>query len=128
MRTNVRVLASVSAFAVVTAVVYWFVSYEWTGTVLLAFLSLMPATVAVWLLRRGPVEGRQALADRPDARPEEAAGELVGSFTLASAWPLVLAIGAVVFGAGLIYGVILVPLGAVIIALALVGWIRQSRP
>jgi hypothetical protein len=123
-----RLLAFIFVFAAVVAAVYWYVTYEPAGTVLLAFLALMPLVVAAWLVRHRRVEGRQALADRPDARPEEAAGEVVGSFLLGSVWPLVLTLGTVVLGAGLIYGVLLVPPGLAIMAAAILGMMRQSRP
>jgi hypothetical protein len=46
---------------------------------------------------------------------------------MVTAWPVFMALGAIVTGASLIYGLILLPVGAVMLAWAIVGLARESR-
>ena len=55
------------------------------------------------------------------------AGESLGSFPTGTAWPLFLVLGVFVTGAGLVYGLILAPVGAVLIVWAVAGLTRESR-
>jgi cytochrome c oxidase subunit IV len=127
VKTATKVFVGSGIFAAVVAVVYWYVAFEDAGTTLLAFMSLMLLTVAGYLIVLGALRRRKPLPeDRPDASPGDGA-DVVGSFPLSSAWPVVMAGGLVVFGAGLVYGVLLLPLGGLIFAGAVIGLMRESR-
>jgi fatty acid desaturase len=52
----------------------------------------------------------------------------VGTFPHSSGWPIVLAGGLVIGGAGIIYGPWLTLPGLVIVVASLVGLMQESRP
>jgi len=126
VRTAVRYLWALSIFGLGVGTLYYFLTYEWVGSVLLWFMGLMPLIVAAWATMRGlsrePLEG-----DDPDADPRSAAGESLGSFPLASAWPVFIVLGVVTIGAALVYGLILLPAGVALMGWAVVGFMAESR-
>ena len=127
MRTTFRLLIGLGLFGLALGTVYWFLTYDVTGSVLLWSFGLMPLIVAAWIQRRLRAGAGSSSADEPDAVPAEAAGEAIGSFPAGSAWPLFLALALVVAGAGLVYGAILLPLGIGLVAFAVLGMMRESR-
>jgi hypothetical protein len=127
MRTAFRLLVGLGVFGLALGTVYWFLTSEVTGSVLLWSFGLMPLIVAAWIRRRLRAGGGSRPADQPDAVPSAAAGEVIGSFPAASAWPLFLALALVLAGAGLVYGAILLPLGIGLVAFAVLGMMRESR-
>lgn len=124
MSTTARVLLAAAAFIFVVDAVYWFVTYEPAGTFLLGVMVLGLLFAAGYIA----TASRSAVlsADRPDLRPEDAAGERVGVFSAASPWPLVLAGGLLVTLVGLVYGVWLLVPGIVITIAALLGLMREN--
>jgi hypothetical protein len=126
VRLAVRYLAVYSAFGLGLGTVYYALTEEWVGSVALWFLGLMPAIVGVWWVRHGPSDDVRH-ADDPEADPAVASGASVGSFPMVSAWPVFLVLGAIVTGAALIYGLILLPVGAAMIGWAVFGLARESR-
>jgi Cytochrome c oxidase subunit IV len=126
VRTVFRLMLFVGLFGVAVGTVYWFVSYEDAGTVLLGAIGVMGVVVACWLALAG-ARGAGGPDDDPDATPASAAGEPVGSFPAASVWPIFLALAAIVIGAGLVYGTILLPVGIGLFGYAIVGLMRESR-
>lgn len=126
MRIALRYLWVYSAFGLVLGSVYFALTQEWVGAVALWFLGLMPAIVGVWWIRHGPSRAVDA-ADDPDADPSSSAGESLGSFPMATAWPLFLVLGVIVTGASLVYGLLLLPVGAVLLVWSIVGLARESR-
>jgi hypothetical protein len=126
MRTAAWMMLALFAFGAISGTVYWFVTYEPAGTLLLWSFSLMPLIVAGYLLIQGGVRAR-ALEDDPDATPDRAAGQELGTFPAASVWPLVLVLGSIGVGASLIYGLLLLPVGLGVTALAVLGLMRESR-
>lgn len=125
MRTEPKFLLFAGMFSLVVAIVYWSLSHERAGSVLLLFMFLAPAFVGAYLVRRGWRLRRPE--DRAEADPAEGAGAAVGRFHEASAWPLVLALGAAVAAVGLVFGAWPLVLGLVVVALAVAGLIRESR-
>lgn len=125
MRTEPKFLLFAGTFSLAVALVYWFLSYERAGSVLLLFMFLAPAFVGAYLVRRGWRLHRPE--DRRDADPSEGSGAAVGRFHEASAWPLVMALGAAVAGVGLVFGTWPLVLGLVVVALAVAGLVRESR-
>jgi Cytochrome c oxidase subunit IV len=128
VRTVVKVFAVLGAFGLIVALIYWLITDERTGTLLLVSFGLMPLIVVGWMLFRGAaVDAAIQRADDPRATPTDAPGEILGSFPTATMWPAALVLGVVVTGAGLVYGLLLVPIGVAIGAVAIVGLMRQSR-
>ncbi|HXF71020.1 MAG TPA: cytochrome c oxidase subunit 4 [Actinomycetota bacterium] len=125
MRTEPKFLLFAGTFSLVVAAVYWLVSYERAGSTLLLFMFLAPAFVGAYLVHRGWKLRRPE--DRAEADPSEGAGAAVGRFHEASAWPLVMALGAAVAGVGLVFGAWPLALGLVVVALAVGGLMRESR-
>ncbi len=125
MRTFVKVFLASGTFILVSDVIYWFVSYEPAGTVLLLGTALATYVMAAyaWLRSRrsaDPVE------DTPDADPGAAAGEPITSFTMDSPWPLVFGIGIAVLASGFVFGPALLALGAIVCVAGIVGLMRES--
>ena len=114
------------AFGAISGTIYWFVTYEPAGTFLLWSFSLMPLIVAGYLVLHGGVRAR-AMEDDSDASPERAAGEELGTFPVASVWPLVLVLGSIAAAASLVYGLLLLPVGLGAMALAVLGLMRESQ-
>jgi cytochrome c oxidase subunit IV len=131
VRTLAKTFLAVAAYLVAIATVYWFVTYEEAGTLLLIGAGLMVALVAAYLARRGALErhpsGPAAPEDDPEASPRGFAGSAVGSFPFSSAWPIVLVGGFVVTALGILFSVILLPIGVVLAGVAILGLMRESQ-
>jgi hypothetical protein len=127
MRFVLRYFALLSAFGLGLGTIYWFLTYEVVGAVVLWCFGLMPLIVALWWWRQGTDPATEA-SDDPDASPSDAAGRAVGSFPTASGWPIFLVLGVIVTGASLVYGLILLPAGAALLAWAIIGLARESHP
>jgi hypothetical protein len=126
MKTISRLLWLLSGFALALGTLYWFLTYEATGAVLLWVLGLMPLIIASWIWRHGLVGARLA-EDESEADPGARAGEVVGSFPLVSAWPIFAVLGVIAAGASLVYGLILLVPGFALLAYAIFGFMRESR-
>ncbi|MDH4113082.1 MAG: cytochrome c oxidase subunit 4 [Actinomycetota bacterium] len=126
MRFALRYLWAYSAFGLGLGTVYYALTQEWVGSIALWFLGLMPAIVALWWARHGPSPAVRE-ADDPEADPAASAGASLGSFPMATAWPALLVAGVIVIGASLVYGLILLPVGAAMLVWAVVGLARESR-
>ena len=125
MSTTERVLFASAIFALVVGSIYWFVSYESAGSLMLLTMTAGLGIGAGYLSlarRRAPMA-----ADQKDALPSDARGEDVGVFASHSAWPAVLALGCAVGLTGLIYGWWLAAVGAGGVTLALIGLFRDDR-
>ena len=126
MRIAVRILLGTAAFGLVVGAIYWFISYEAAGTTLLLGLGIAPLILAVYAARDR--RGQAALPeDLPDARPEQAAGEDVGSFPAESVWPIALAGASVLVLGGIVYGPALLVIGLLGGTVAVMGLMRESR-
>ena len=126
MRIFTRYLWILSAFGILLGTTYWLLTTETTGAVLLWVFGLMPLIVALWTRwheRRMP---KGLPEDDPEADPGADAGQVVGSFPAVTIWPLVFVAGVIVVGAGVIYGLLLVPAGAAIMIFAILGLMRES--
>ncbi len=125
MRTVVRVFLASGAFGVLVAAIYWFVSYEWAGAVLLGLMGAAALFVSLytWFVTRGR---RSLPEDRGEATPSEGEADEIASFTVDSPWPIVFGVGVAVAAGGLVFGPPLLLLGAVIVIAAAVGMMRES--
>jgi hypothetical protein len=125
VNTTEGVLLGAAAFSLVVGGVYWFLSDEPAGSLMLLTMAagLLTAAVYVALLRRRA----SVTADRPAANPGDAAGEPIGVFASHSSWPVILALGSAVGLTGLIYGWWLALAGAIAVTAALIGLMREDR-
>jgi hypothetical protein len=69
-----RFFLLIAGWAGALGVIYWFVSYEVAGTVLLAGLALATGTLAVWLIRSQRLRRRAEAAAPGAGAPEAGAG------------------------------------------------------
>lgn len=120
-----RLFVSSAAFAVAIATAYWLVAHEIAGTFLLGFLAFALSVIATYML----VAERKAdlWGDRSDATPVEAAGQIIGTYSIRSPLPFWSALSVT----ALLLGVVLSPTLAVLGILAVLGlavaFLLQSR-
>ena len=145
MAEELRFFLRTAAYTAVIGLIYWFLSYEWAGSVMLAFVALATGLVVVVFFLvvraiRGPLTGE---ASGPMRRLGVAVARLVGfaephgpageeplaaglePIPLASIWPLVAAAAASMIGLGLVYGPWLTLPGIALAAVTVWGWITQ---
>jgi cytochrome c oxidase subunit IV len=128
MTTITKVLLSVALFLFVVTIVYWIRTSEDAGTVLLGGCVVMSVIIAVFAIRRGSLRhASDAPEDRPDATPADVAGREIGSFPFSSAWPVVFAAGTVFVGVGVLYTLVLLPVGVILGTIAVLGLMRESE-
>ena len=122
--TQAVMFCAIGAFMALIGIVYWFMSYEWTGSVLL----LLTATMAIGsgLFLGWPRGGD---AGRPSGPPPEPGHDPHDGvwFPEASIWPFAIGAGMVLVGNGLLLGRWLLIPSAVFLAWSLAGMIRQGR-
>jgi hypothetical protein len=136
MAEEFRFFLRTGVWVVIAGVVYWLLSYELSGTILLgALLLAILAFVGVGFAlaqARPMAEGSGLLAwlnrvigfhERADAPAPLAAGpELV---PLSSSSPIISAAAFVLVGLGLIFGAWLIVPGVVLLIIGGVGWLTQ---
>jgi hypothetical protein len=127
MSTQSKFLLGAGGFAVVVAVVYWYLSYEGAGFTMLLFMGLATAFIGAYILYRAGRERRVYAEDDPEADYATQAGEHVGWFSAASIWPLVMGAGLGIGLEGFVYGAWLFFFGAVLFVWAAVGLMLESR-
>jgi hypothetical protein len=122
-----------------SAVVYWFVSYEPAGTVLLvalglailAFISIVAYEARSTIDELRPVGGPLGLLNRVIGFHESPAAEAPplgidpGRIPLSSIWPIMAAAAVVTIGLGLLYGAWLALPGLALGIVAVYGWLIQ---
>lgn len=125
MRTATKMFAFSAFFSLGVGTVYWLLSHERAGAVLLLFMFLAPLFIAGYLLLRA----RRLWLPEDDAegRPGGGAGVDIGRFHAASIWPIVTALGAGLAVLGAVYGRWLALAGGTVMAAAVVGFMRESR-
>jgi hypothetical protein len=143
MTDEAAMMLRVSAFGFVAGVVYWFLSYEWLGTVALLLLGVGPGFVGLILVqeqrqRGGAAESRATtlrrfagFPPRDPPGPNDLEAEDLGVLPLPTIWPFAAGLGVAVLLTGLIYGLWLMVLGGGVVAYAIWGWLaavnRENR-
>jgi hypothetical protein len=128
VRTLTKVFLWVALFLTVVTIVYWIRTSEYAGAVLLGGCVVMSVIIAGFAIRRGSLRHpADAPEDRPDATPADVAGQEIGSFPFSSAWPVVFAAGLVFVGVGLLYTLVLLPVGVILGTIAVIGLMRESE-
>ena len=125
MRVEWRLFAGAGVFFAITTSVYWFVSYEHAGSVMLALSVLAFLMVGGYLLVQSRRHGIRP-EDRGDATTKET-DEEIGYFPSSSIWPLVLGLGAVALANSLVFGLGLAALGVGLIVTAAVGYAAEAN-
>jgi hypothetical protein len=115
-----RMFALIGAFLVVVSLVYWFVSYEQAGTVMLSLASALAFTIGAYLGWKKPPAGTSV-------DEQERAGAEEPWFPHASGWPFALAAALVLVANGLLLGLWLLLPASAFLAYAIAGFIQQSR-
>ena len=125
MTVGLRLFISSAVFAIAIAVAYWLVAHEITGTFLLGFMAFALSFVAGYML----VAEREAdlWGDKAEAKQSDAAGELVGTYSIRSPLPFWTALALTCIGLGVAISPTLVALGAIALLSLGVGFILQSR-
>ena len=118
LRVQWQLFLGVAAFIALLAAVYWFVSYEDAGTTMLALSCGLALLFGSWLY----------LQDRRSAHAPETEEDAPGEYLPASSvWPLGVGVGAALTLNGLILGWGYAVPGAALLALAVAGFVAQSR-
>ena len=123
MKVEGLFFALLSAFLVVSAVIYYPLSEDPTGAVCLVLSGVMCGIVASSLLiTAARIELRPE--DRPDAEIAEGAGE-VGFFSPHSWWPILLAGAFTTTTLGLIFGKFIIIIGFFALLIAIAGFVLE---
>ena len=117
-----RVFLGVGIFIAVLAIIYWFVSYEDAGTTMLVLASCLALFCGVWFYLQDRQHPRAPAGDAAESRHDAPA-----YLPDASVWPIAVGVGAALGLNGLILGWAYSVPGAALLALAVVGFVVQSR-
>jgi len=140
MRIEAIFLIGVGIFFGAVGLIYWFLSYEDGGFMMLigtCALGLLPGLYYFYWHRRfrgskfffwGTLD--RAVGDRPedrhDANIRDGAG-IINSFPGSSIWPFILGMGAFLTVLALVFGVWLLIPGVLLLVTALIGVTAESR-
>jgi hypothetical protein len=124
--TQAVMFCGIGGFIGFIGIVYWFVSYEWAGTVFLGLTATMAIGSGLYLgWPRGDEDGPEPAGGQrlePGHDPHDGVW-----FPEASIWPLAIGAGMVLVGNGLLLGRWLLIPSAVFLAWSLAGMVRQGR-
>jgi hypothetical protein len=116
-----RTFAGIGVFVLILAVVYWFASYDYAGTVMLGLASGLSFLSGGYLA----LQDRSSIRDEREGVPEEAVEQQY--LPHASLWPFGIGIGAFFALNGLILGFAYAVPGAIVIGVSIAGVIAQTR-
>ncbi|MGH9292388.1 MAG: aa3-type cytochrome oxidase subunit IV [Acidimicrobiales bacterium] len=125
MKVEAFVMLFVAIFFGIVCGVYWFTSYETSGTLMLlgtCLLGALPGCYYLWWSRRMQPRAQ----DDPNASRDDGAG-VVGAFPSSSIWPFILGIGAASVALSLVFGFWSAIFGFVLAIATIIGVIRESR-
>ncbi|MFB7668079.1 cytochrome c oxidase subunit 4 [Kitasatospora sp. NPDC056138] len=123
MRAESRLFAAVAAFFAVTGALYGWLAAEPAGTVALTVAFLMSGLLALFCWTQHVKRGER-LQDREDVEVVEGAGPL-DFFAPHSLYPVLCALGAALFGLGVVFGVWLLLIGLGVLVPGTVGFVFQ---
>ena len=119
MKSAGRIFMVLSGLALAAGVVYGLLAKELAGAVMLGVFAVALLYIATVLEHAAPFDFAE---NEPEAEPEVGPSHLFPP----SWWPIVMAIGAGLFVIGLKFNVVLMGLGFLIFAVAMVGWFIQA--
>ena len=113
MKVGLRLFLSSGTFATVIAVAYWLLAREPAGTILLGFLAFALSFIAGYMI----VAERDAdlWGDDANAKNTEAAGEVVGIYSIRSPLPFASAAALTCVGFGLVVSPTIAAMGIIAI-------------
>jgi hypothetical protein len=117
------IIVSIALFCALVAPIYWWITYDWTGTTALVMTTLLCTLLGFYLI----VVARQIPArpeDRIDGEIVDGAGEL-GFFPPYSWWPLFCGLAFTTIVLGHVIGWWLFIIGAALGIFTLIGWIFE---
>jgi hypothetical protein len=102
VKVTSRFFGGIAGFLFIDIIIYWFTSYDPTGTAALIMAMGMSGMISfyLWFTSRHYAPGPD---DREDGEPDEGAGEQ-GFFSPHSWWPFVMALGGAAMFAGIAVG------------------------
>jgi hypothetical protein len=124
MTVGLRLFLSSATFGVSIAVVYWLWSHDPTGTLLLGLMAVGLVFVAGYIIFAE--RGSRLVGDDPHATMQTGAGEDVGTYTLRSRWPVMLAASLAMLVAGLVIAPAIAWLGLLVSLAVLWELVRES--
>lgn len=125
MKVGLRLFLSSGAFAIVIAVAYWLLAREAVGTILLGFLAFALTLIAGYMI----VAERDAdlWGDDTNANNAEAAGDVVGTYSIRSPLPIASAAALTCVGLGLVVSPTIAVMGIIaILALGALFIVQSS--
>jgi hypothetical protein len=133
MTDEAALMLRIGVFGVVSAVVYWFISYEALGTVALLTLGLGPgmAGLVMAAMNKGrSAGGRGEQLRRFLGLPREPRGEAIPPEDVVvipgpTIWPFVLSLGFAIALTGLIFGLWLGLIGGILVVAGFWGWLTS---
>ena len=123
MKAESWIIVSIAIFCALVAPIYWWITYDPTGTTALVMTTLLCTLLGFYLI----VVAKQIPArpeDRDDGDIIDGAGEL-GFFPPYSWWPLYCSLAFTAMMLGLVFGWWLFIIGAGIGLFTLIGWIFE---
>jgi hypothetical protein len=130
MAEEVRFFGRLSLYALIVGAIYWFISYEAAGTVLLLGFGLATGTAFVVLRRGEPRSGGASESNADDAgypgRPDGPFGDESAPVPTRSAAPLVVGFGAAVMALAGAFGPWFLVTGAIPFLIGAVDWLRSA--
>jgi len=117
------IIVSIAIFCALVAPIYWWITYDPTGTTALVMTTLLCTLLGFYLI----VVAKQIPArpeDRLDGNIVDGAGEL-GFFPPYSWWPLYCSLAFTAIVLGLVFGWWLFIIGAGLGLFTLIGWIFE---
>lgn len=125
MKVEWRLFVGGGVLMSISATVYWFVTYEEAGSVLLALSVAALLFVGAYLAMLARRHGLRP-EDVPDPEPGAGIGE-IGYFPSSSIWPFVGGCGAVVLAVGLVFGVWLSLFGGMLVGASTLGYAVEAN-
>jgi hypothetical protein len=125
MTIGLRLFLSSMTFAIAIAIAYWFIAHEIAGTFLLGFMAFALSVIAGYMIvaeREADVWGDQGNANQSDA-----AGQIVGTYSIRSPLPIWAALAISLILLGLIVSPTMAVLGLLAVLAVSALFIVQSR-
>jgi hypothetical protein len=126
MRTEAIVVGTGVVFLAVISTIYWFTSYENTGTTLLSVGALAYLFLCGYLFLQTRRIRSLRPEDQEDATTADSLGA-VGFFPAASVWPVALGLGVVVVAISLVFGPWFFVIGLILTVGAIIGYAVEAQ-
>jgi hypothetical protein len=110
-----RIFTAIGVLVAVIGGIYWFTAYEDAGTTMLVVAAVLALWCGVFLWLQYRRRGDMSESAAPHYLPH------------ASVWPFAIGLGAALVLNGFVLGIWVIVPGAMLLALGIVGFIRQSR-